>query len=139
VKGSAPDVAMEAPAEDPTVNVRQVGSAHEEAVLIAPSGGSRTPPTTVTAAKPKPEAGSGSAAPEPKGPPSAVQLGKLYSSVGRELKTLEAKKGEDATIDLWPRYRWIRINDEMSASPERRGVVADMLELLHHDIHDAAK
>ena len=58
----------------------------------------------------------------------------LYASVGRELKSLDQRKGEDATLDLWPRYRWIRINDVLVAAPDKRVDVATMLADLHRDI-----
>jgi serine/threonine-protein kinase len=139
VKGSAPEVAMEAPEEAP-VRDRETGSARETAVLGGGSQPSTTTTTTTTASPSKSTTAKSAAAPvtASKDPPTAVQLAKLYTSVGRELKTLDAKKGEDATIDLWPRYRWIRINDEMSAPPERRAVVAEMLAALRHDIRDLA-
>jgi len=66
-------------------------------------------------------------------PPSAAELANIYGATGRELKALEAQKGMDSTIDLWPRYRWIRIND-MITTPERRARAAEMLERLRLDI-----
>ena len=66
--------------------------------------------------------------------PSASELATLYAAVGRELKALDRSKGEDATIDLWPRYRWIRINEALGAAPAKRTEVASMLAELHHDI-----
>jgi hypothetical protein len=57
----------------------------------------------------------------------------LYGSVGRELKTLDDTRGMNATLELWPRYRWIRIN-EWITTPERRAHVVDLLERLRADI-----
>jgi hypothetical protein len=65
--------------------------------------------------------------------PTAADVAKLYAVVGRELSTLEATKGMEATIDLWPRYRWIRIN-EWITTPERRSHVSGLLERLRLDI-----
>ncbi len=65
--------------------------------------------------------------------PSAAEVANLYGAVGRELKALDAAKGIDATIDLWPRYRWIRIN-EWIATPEKRAQITRELERLRTDI-----
>ncbi|NVB84761.1 MAG: serine/threonine protein kinase [Kofleriaceae bacterium] len=65
--------------------------------------------------------------------PTAADVAKLYAVVGRELSALEATKGMEATIDLWPRYRWIRIN-EWITTPERRSHVSALLERLRLDI-----
>lgn len=65
--------------------------------------------------------------------PTAAEIAKLYAVIGRELTALEATKGMDATIDLWPRYRWIRIN-EWITTPERRAHVVELLERLRADI-----
>jgi len=66
-------------------------------------------------------------------PPSATELATLYATVGRELTTLEQNRGMVATIDLWPRYRWIRINDAI-ATPEERVRTTVMLQHLRQDI-----
>ena len=71
-------------------------------------------------------------------PPTATTLAALYGSVGRELKSLDAHQGEDATIDLWPRYRWIRINESI-VTPDKRQRAADMLARLREDITARAK
>jgi serine/threonine protein kinase len=80
----------------------------------------------------KPAAGSGSGAPTIEAPTGA-EVAKLYGALGRELKTLDENKGMDATIELWPRYRWIRIN-EWITTPERRARIAQELERLRADI-----
>jgi len=64
--------------------------------------------------------------------PTAAEVATLYSALGRELKALEDAHGMDSTIELWPRYRWIRINDWL-ATPERRTEVAQLLERLRAD------
>jgi serine/threonine-protein kinase len=66
-------------------------------------------------------------------PPSASEVATLYASIGRELRGLEASQGMNATIDLWPRYRWIRINDAMQ-TPEKRVQTTVMLQRLLQDI-----
>ena len=65
--------------------------------------------------------------------PSAREVATLYGSVGRELSTLEQTHGMGATIDLWPRYRWIRINDAIG-TPESRVKTTVMLQRLLQDI-----
>ena len=65
--------------------------------------------------------------------PTAAEVANLYAVVGRELSALEAAKGMDATIDLWPRYRWIRINEWIS-TPERRAHIGELLERLRADV-----
>jgi serine/threonine protein kinase len=93
----------------------------------APAAG----PSAKPAAK-RPATGSATAKPAVE-PPSASDVAKLYGATGRELKSLEQKKGMDSTIELWPRYRWIRIN-EWITTPERRAHVAAILERLRIDI-----
>lgn len=52
--------------------------------------------------------------------PTNGELARLYIEVGRELQALESKKGSLATVDLWPRYRWIRIDDAFMSADKRR-------------------
>ena len=70
--------------------------------------------------------------------PSASEVARLYTVVGRELSALEAKKGNAAAIDLWPRYRWIRINDALVSLPMRTESY-QMLERLRREITDAER
>jgi hypothetical protein len=56
-----------------------------------------------------------------------------YGVVGAELKALEDKRGGDATSDLWPRFRLIRIADAMT-SADKRTETAAALARLHRDI-----
>jgi hypothetical protein len=97
-----------------------------------------SPDLTIAAPKQtpkKPTASAPTAAPSVV-PPSAAEVARLYGALGRELKALDAKKGMDATIELWPRYRWIRIN-EWITTPERRAQIARELERLRVDIKAA--
>jgi hypothetical protein len=65
--------------------------------------------------------------------PSASELADLYATVGRELSALETRRGTFAAIDLWPRYRWIRINDALQSLPKRiEGY--DVLDKLRREI-----
>jgi serine/threonine protein kinase len=64
---------------------------------------------------------------------TAAELVKLYTQVGRELSALETNKGAAATDDLWPRYRWIRIQDALS-TPDKRHEAWQLLEHLRHDL-----
>ena len=86
--------------------------------------------------KPLPNTGSATPAPQATSALDAAGVAKLYGAVGRELKALDQQKGMDATIDLWPRYRWIRIN-EWIATAERRAQITDDLERLRVDIRAA--
>ncbi len=65
--------------------------------------------------------------------PTAAEVARLYAVVGRELSSLETTKGMEATIELWPRYRWIRINEWITTA-ERRSHVSELLERLRLDI-----
>jgi hypothetical protein len=65
--------------------------------------------------------------------PSAAQVAALYGSVGRSLGHLQQNKGSDATIDLWPRFRHIRINDAI-ATVETRTETQRSLRKLQTDI-----
>ena len=68
--------------------------------------------------------------------PTALELAKLYTAVGRELSALEAKSS-DAAIDLWPRYRWIRINDAL-LDPNKRRQAFELLGRIRRDVASAA-
>jgi serine/threonine protein kinase len=69
----------------------------------------------------------------PAGTPTASELAALYGRVGRDLRRLEARGGDEAVFDLWPRYRWIRIN-EVLTTPDKRANAARMLAELQTDI-----
>jgi hypothetical protein len=51
--------------------------------------------------------------------PTATELAQLYVKTARELSALERAKGTDAAIDLWPRFRWIRLSDALTSLPQR--------------------
>ena len=68
--------------------------------------------------------------------PSAAEVAELYGVTGRELKALDVRAGMAATLELWPRFRWIRINEWLTTA-ERRTQVASMLERLRADIRAA--
>ena len=115
--------------------------AHDAAVAEAESEPVETSDGGVAQRVPikKPLPPTGSAAPPPveaQPAPSELDAGgvaRLYAAVGRELKLLDQTKGMDATIDLWPRYRWIRINEWIATRERRTKIVAD-LERLRTDI-----
>jgi serine/threonine protein kinase len=65
--------------------------------------------------------------------PSATEVAQLYAQVGRALKAYEQTHGMDATIDYWPRYRWIRINEAI-ATAEKRNETFKMLTRLRRDL-----
>ena len=69
--------------------------------------------------------------------PTASVVAAPYGSVGRALGHLQQAKGSDATIDLWPRFRHIRINDAI-ATAESRTETDRALRRLQIDI-DARK
>ena len=127
----APDIAVARPIEPSPIEAPS-----EPPAPITDSPLQIAPPKQPTK-KPGATGGSGNGSaqhPPPAGPvPNASDIAKLYGATGRELKALEAKKGMDSTIELWPRYRWIRIN-EWITTPERRTQVAQILERLRIDI-----
>ncbi len=69
--------------------------------------------------------------------PTASVVAALYGTVGRQLGHLQQSKGSDATIDLWPRFRHIRITDAI-ATAETRTETQSALRKLQIDI-DARK
>jgi len=113
------------------VPIVDVPVAPDEEIALIPT----KPPVKKAPPSAGSDSGSGSAKPAIE-PPTAAEVAKLYGAVGRELSALETKKGMDATIDLWPRYRWIRIN-EWITTPERRAHIATQLVRLRADIKAA--
>ncbi len=65
------------------------------------------------------------------GAPSVQQLAELYTRTGRALKDA-AEKDKNATLDLWPRYRWVNFMDAIK-TPEKRAEAAALLEKLLAD------
>ncbi len=113
VAGAPPDaglVAVELPQPPPQpVPPKPIPKPHP----VAPP-----PPATPLPPPPKPVPASD--------PTSTTILVGLYTSVGRELKTLRERAGTDVTADLWRRYLLIQLNDAMS-SPARRGAAIEVL------------
>jgi serine/threonine-protein kinase len=137
-------VAMPVVATDAGETVAVTETTHEVPSVLAPVEGPLAPgdeqlapgqaPTAPTAKKPlAPKPGTPISAAHAAPPPSAAEVATLYGVVGRELKALDAARGMDATLELWPRYRWIRIN-EWIATPERRATIAQELTRLRTDI-----
>ena len=57
---------------------------------------------------------------------TATEIANLYQQTGRELAKL-SKTHPELASELWPRYRWIRINDAL-ATPAKRTEAARLLE-----------
>jgi len=119
--------------------------------LPAPQTPKSTPKTQTPRTSPRPpttpKAGSGSAAtttppvPTTTAAPKAVDASTLasqYQSVGAQLRDLQNTKGADATSDLWPRYRYVRITSAM-ATQESRDAASAILTKLASDIRARAK
>ena len=117
-RGAEPGPALEAPVVDEPIEA----APRHVAITARPSKRSieETPAAPIARAK----------------PPTAAEVAALYGALGRELKSLETEKGMQATLDLWPRYRWIRINDWI-ATPERRAEATQFLERLREDMRAA--
>ena len=64
--------------------------------------------------------------------PTVSELATLYARVGRELSNA-SKRDSTATIDLWPRYRWIRFMDAVKSPAKREATVA-ILQRLQADL-----
>jgi hypothetical protein len=139
-KSKAPAVAVEA---DAGIELLVVETMPEELHVVVPvpveerTEDRSDAPLEQTIAAPKVGPKKPVASPTPQPPavaaPTAAEVARLYGVTGRELKALDDEKGMDATIELWPRYRWIRIN-EWIATPERRTQIAQELERLRVDI-----
>jgi serine/threonine-protein kinase len=65
--------------------------------------------------------------------PTAAAVAELYGSIGRALKRLDDAGSRDATYDLWPRFRYIRIFDALRAA-EARVQAYDELRYLEREI-----
>jgi hypothetical protein len=127
VPEAAPErIAPPAPAPEPTPPVR--------ITRVAPRPGARAvpppAPPPVAVAAPAPPVQTETPAPAP---PTATAVAELYGAIGRGLKRLDQVRGLDATIDLWPRYRTLRIND-LLVHPEQRTRAAQLLEELRVEI-----
>lgn len=63
------------------------------------------------------------------GPIDAGALAAQYKAVGAQLKALQDAKGQDAVVDLWSRYRFIRLSDAMSTQQKRDAASALLRKL----------
>ena len=70
--------------------------------------------------------------------PTALEVATRYSAIGRQLAALQEERGDDSTLDLWPRYRRIRITEAMS-SQDSRNVAAEALEQLQRSIEERSR
>jgi hypothetical protein len=61
--------------------------------------------------------------------PTARSVAEHYASVGRALKRLDTARGQDATLDLWPRYRLIRINAAIASRDSRDATTKALVQL----------
>jgi hypothetical protein len=92
-------------------------------------------PSSIDAAGGPAPPAAGRARPAPAGArvePSALEVANLYASVGRELGAA-TRSDPDAVLDLWPRFRWIRVNDAL-LDPARRGPTVEMLERIRSEL-----
>jgi hypothetical protein len=112
------------PTSQPTqqLDVEPIAQAPKRPTTNKPRPGSPLPPTAVP---PTPQ--------QIETAPSTQQLAQLYSHVGREL-TAASRKDPNATIDLWPRYRWIRFMEAVK-TPAKRAAAAAILTKLLDDLH----
>lgn len=104
----------------------------EPAVAKKPSAKQRSKPITrnANAGKQPVETTSTQTAPPPI---DAAKLASQYKAVGAQLKALEDARGSEATSDLWPRYRFIRLSDAMTTQ-QKRDQAAAILTKLTRDI-----
>jgi eukaryotic-like serine/threonine-protein kinase len=65
--------------------------------------------------------------------PTSALVAEHYAAVGRALTRLQARRGTDATFDLWPRFRFIRIQQAI-ATLEQRLEATRLLDALDRDI-----
>jgi hypothetical protein len=69
----------------------------------------------------------------PRVDPTASAVAEHYGAVGRALKRLDDIRGQEATYDLWPRFRLIRILEALR-SPEVRARTYNALLYLEREI-----
>jgi hypothetical protein len=62
-------------------------------------------------------------------PPTAAELAQQYAAVGRKLSALERTRGQPATLELWPRYRNIRIQALLAKPEDRKAGAATLREI----------
>ncbi|HWO23307.1 MAG TPA: protein kinase [Kofleriaceae bacterium] len=105
-----------------------------------PSGAAPAGAAPATPARPQQPAGPAPAAPAPPATaeaspadPSTEVVAELYGTIGRALKRLDETHGQEATYDLWPRFRRIRILEALRTR-EGRTSALDALRALERDI-----
>jgi hypothetical protein len=100
---------------EPKAAPRRVPSAaHKRPVAKAPA---RVAPRTAEAA------------PAPAPPPSTTTVLVQYQRIGRDLRQLQELRGTECTLELWPRFRAIKL-DEATATAEARTQTAATLDEL---------
>lgn len=129
--GQPPPLAAVTPAPQP--DPTQAQQIDQEPIIAHP-------PAKPVTGKPRPSTprpGTSTIQPAPTGhAPTSSEVADLYARVGREL-TAAARVDPHSTIDLWPRYRWIRIMDAIK-TPARRQATAALLEKLRADLKTIA-
>jgi serine/threonine-protein kinase len=80
-----------------------------------------------------PKAGAPPEVPIPSTEVSAAALATQYSDVGNEISALQKAKGDDATRDLWTRYRQIQLGTAMAQPPAQRAVTSAFLTKIRRD------
>ena len=86
---------------------------------IAPRAPSQLPPPTPHRMPP-------TTTPAPELVPSAAELAQYYAIIGRKLGALEKSHGQPVTLELWPRYRRIRIQALLAKPDDRRAGAAEL-------------
>ncbi|MEO8701913.1 MAG: serine/threonine-protein kinase [Kofleriaceae bacterium] len=69
--------------------------------------------------------------------PTANEVAQHYARVARAIDGLQKTRGRDATIELWPRFRYIRIQEAITTAPLRREA-SKLLAQLERDITNAS-
>ena len=118
-----------------------VPAAYDARALAPPAGpapsAAAVPPRLARALAAGPAGGAQAGAPGPaarvRSMPTAATVAELYSSIGRALKRVDAEYGQEATYDLWPRFRYIKILDALRVA-ETRVQVYDELRYLEREI-----
>jgi hypothetical protein len=70
---------------------------------------------------------------------SANDLAKEYSDVGAEITALQKQKGDDATRELWERYRLIQLGTAMAEPAAKRAETSAFLTKIRRDVNAAKK
>jgi hypothetical protein len=70
--------------------------------------------------------------------PSTAVVAELYGQIGRSLKRLDDTHGQEATYDLWPRFRRIRIFEALRTRDARIDAHG-ALRYLAHEIEQRSR